>query len=647
MASWLSDRRKLTVLSLIVAFVFLGALNAFSNSVLRGLSIDLTEDDVYTLSPGTQKVLRNLEEPITLRFFLSPALTDRVPSYAVYARRVRALLERYARLSNGKIKLEFYEPTPFSIDEDRAETYGLAGVTVDTSGQKGFFGVAGTNSVDDVEKIAFFHPSRERFIEYDLTRMILTLGQTKKKTVGLISSLPLQGRFSMRGMLPPWGIMNEIDGVFSVKSVGNAKTIPDDVDVLFIVHPRGLKRETLYAIDQYVLKGGTAVVMVDPIPEAAPRRRGFMGISPVSPGSSMPKLFKAWGIEMVPGKVATDVSLALQVVTEYQGRRVRAPFIAWMNLPRAQIDGKDPTTQNVRNLIIASPGILRKTVKGTSRVVPLVWTTEKSMAVDAQKLRLRPDVVALYQAYKPGGRKLVLAARVTGKVKTAFPGGIKTAAKKPAPKKDPAKKDEAKKDKANAKKAAHLEEAKGSINLIVVADVDMLEEKFWSRTSNFFGAKITLPTSGNANFLVNALDQLSGANLLIGLRGKGEARRPFTKVQKLERDARREWQAKEAAIVKALQEARKKLASARSKSKDGKNELTEEQRKVIAQVRADIIRLRRERNDIRVAQRRDIETLDRTLKFANIGAIPVIIGLIALIVSIVRVRRRRRRYQTG
>ncbi len=660
MHRWFKSRRGLAALSLVLAFVFLAALNWFSNVALRGIALDFTQDKVFTLSDGTLKTLREMEEPVTLRFFYSTKLGETVPTYGAYAGRVRSLLERYAQLARGKIKLEVHNPASFSEDEDRAVAFGIQAVPVDQSGEQVFFGLVGANSVDETDKIGFFHPNREPFIEYDLTRLVRSLSTSKRKVVGVISSLPLQGQFSPGGMQPPWAIWTEISGVFETKMLSDVDKIPDDVDVLFIAHPAGLEDKTLFAIDQYVLRGGKTMVLVDPVPESAPRRRSMLGAGMVSPGSDLPKLLKAWGVELMPDKVALDASRAVPVnAQDESGRRVAAPYVAWLDLKGGRSGGNlnpnDPATAGLSRVILATSGVLRAVPEAGTKVTPLIYTTAGAAEGDASKLRMQPDVVGLARGFKPGKDVLNLAVRINGKVKTAFPEGA------PKPKEEP-KKEETKKDgaatagderkepekKEEVKKAEPpIMESKGDIDVIVVADVDFVQEQFWTRENDFFGETVRVPTSGNADFVMFALDQLAGSNALRGLRGKGIAARPFTTVQELQRSAEERLSGQAAELSKRYKEAQDKLKDVRTKGQDGKVELTAEQQVAVADFTRELLRIRREQSAVQFETRRDYEALDRRTKLINIGLIPALVALIAVVVGVARYRRRRRRYETA
>jgi ABC-type uncharacterized transport system involved in gliding motility auxiliary subunit len=642
---FLKDHRKLTIATLVVAFIFLFALNAFSNAVFRGDTVDFTADREFTLSKGTIEVLHNIQEPITLRLFVSPALTKKVPSYAAAADRVRNLLKQYAALARGKIKLEFYAPVPFSEDEDRAAAYGIDGIPIDQGGAKVYFGLAGTNSVDDEKKIAFFHPSRARFIEYDLTRLVHSLG-TKKKVVGLIAGIPINGSFNMRtGMIPPWPIMKEVGKAFDIKTVSASKPIPKDIDVLMIVHPVGLDDKALDHIDQYVLRGGHALVMVDPVPESAPRRRTFMGAGPVAPGSDLHKLFKSWGVAYDKTKVATDARRAVRVPTTYQGQQVYAPHIGYIQLRPSDFNAKDPVTASLKTMIFGTAGYLGKLKGATTTITPLIWTSRFAASEKALPFRApKPNLVGLAQNYKPGKKKLWLAVRVTGNAKSAFPNGVD---KKNDKNKKNDKTKKAAKD-AKKKKAAikHLAKSAKPLNVIVVADVDFLQQNFWAQTRKAGSSSILVPFANNADFVTNAIDNLSGSTALADLRGRGSPTRPFTLVEDLQKESSARLRAKQKELADKLKEVRQKIKATQTKSKDGSTVLTKAEQVALRGSLGEFLRIRREQRKVLFALREDVESLEARLKFYNIALIPLVIALIAIIVAVIRVRRRRRRRDT-
>ena len=279
----LANRRTLGGLSVAVVLVLFVAINVLGQRALVGARLDLTQDRLFTLTQGTRTILGSMDEPITLRFYFSAQLGKELPGLAKYAARVRGLLEEFTALSGKGLRLEIIDPIPFSDAEDQAVAFALQGIPLDRTGEMVYFGLAATNSTDDEETIPFFSPDREQFLEYDLAKLIFSLINPKRKTVGLMTTLPLKGypgsimaRISALGK--PWQIIKHLEQSFAVTTVKpDADDIPADVDVLLVVHPAKLPAKTLYAIDQFILGGGRAVIMVDPLAEVAERIPGFTG----------------------------------------------------------------------------------------------------------------------------------------------------------------------------------------------------------------------------------------------------------------------------------------------------------------------------------------------------------------------------------
>jgi len=653
-----SDRTTLSLVGLALAVALFFALNIFADTAFKGISLDLTAGGLYTLSSGTRELLAHLKEPVTLRFYFSQRLADSVPSYANYAARVRELLERYASLSDGKIRLEFYNPEPFSDVEDRAVAFGLQGVPIGGAGDQVYFGLAGTNSTDDEEIIPFFQVDRERFLEYDVTKLVASLANPKKKVIGLVSSLPMGGSFGnpMMGQatVQPWVVMTEMRQQFTVRELGESPDkIDKDIDVLMVVHPKAISAKAQFAIDQYVLGGGRALVFVDPNAESdtGPSPMLMTGAS----SSDLPRLFAAWGLELVPGKVAGDRELATRVQAPVAGRTQTIDYIAWLSLGEDNLSRDDVVTADLSNLLMATPGILEKKQGASTTFAPLVWTDADATEIAADKLSLFPDFLGLLADYKPVGHPLTLAARIQGMVKTAFPQGPPAVGKEEAKKgeeggasegaKPEEKKDPDKPPAEAPQPASWLKESVKPINVIVVADTDMLADRFWVRTQEFFGQQVIEPTAGNGSFVIDALDNLAGSDALIGLRGRGLSARPFDLVQRLRAQADARYLAQAQELQNRLKDAEKKLASLEKEGEAGSHQiLSAAQQQEIDKFRAETLRTRKSLREVQHALRVDIERLDEVLKFVNIALIPILIGIAAIVVALVRAARRRRRH---
>jgi ABC-type uncharacterized transport system involved in gliding motility auxiliary subunit len=606
--------------------------------------LDLTSERLYTLAKGTRQTLAKIQEPITLRFYYSNRLGDSVPAYGVYAQRVRELLDQYTAAAKGKIRLEVYDPPPFSDAEDRAVAYGLQAAPLNDQGEAVYFGLAGTNSTDDQQVIAFFNPERERFLEYDLTRLVHTLVFPKRTVVGLMSSLPLvidpmaalQGKPS-----EPLAIISQLRQVDDVENLSpDIDAIPANVDVLLVVQPHHLSDATQFAIDQYVLKGGKALIFVDPYSEIEAAMPGHGAASAAPPASDLETLFKAWGVTMLPGVVAGDRLDARRVAVPVEGRGPETmDYVGWLNLPVANLNRDDPITADLSQITMATAGILEPLAGAKTKFEPLISTSIDAEKIPVDQIKGLPNVANLLAHFRAEQRSFVLAARITGNVATAFPDGRPAA--KPAtpeagaePPKEP--------PPAPEQGAASLKESVKPINVVVVADTDMLDDRFWSQARNFFGRRVVQPVANNSDFLDNAVEVLAGGDDLVGLRSRGTATRPFEVVERIQRSANDRYAAEQRSLQDKLKATQAKLHSLTT-GEGGANPaaLTAEQTKEIDQFRTDMVATRQQLRQVQAALRQDIGRLKVILEFFDIALVPIIVVVAAIVMAALRQRRRR------
>jgi ABC-type uncharacterized transport system involved in gliding motility auxiliary subunit len=648
-------RHTLAWASIGLALILLLSVNLFAASALRNAKADLTQQHLFTISEGTRGMLRGIDEPVSLRLYFSKRLGEAAPVYARYFERVRALLQQYNDISGGRVEFAVYDPEPFSDSEDKAVAAGLRGVRLNQEGEVGYFGLVGSNSTDTDATIPFFTTDREAFLEYDLTKLIYTLANPKKRVVGLMTSLPLEGGpmnpMAMMGggrQQPPQMIMEQIRDFFDIKTLAqDVKEIPADVDVLMVAQPDKLTPEAAYAIDQYVLGGGKVLALVDPVAEMG-GRMGPMGMTPSSVSPEFVKLLKSWGVDFDTSKVAGDIAPARRVQFGGGARPTVTEYVGWLGLDRRSLDEKDVLSGGVERLNLASPGFLTKVEGAKTQVTPILTTSTQAMQIAAEKFSGAPDPVALLRAYKPEGKSLMLAARIGGTADTAYPDGAPKPAKaegddkskpegakaegaKPADAKPDAAKPDATKDaKAKDDKAeaapAKPQKTSGKINVIVIADTDLLSDQFWVDVRDFLGQQVAIPNASNAAFIVNALDNLSGSDALIALRGRGAEDRPFKLVNDLRRNAEQRYREKEQALTAKLKEVQDQLSKLESTNEGGNAILSESDRQAVEKFRGDMLAIRRELREVKRALREDIDRLDGWLKFTNIALVPRLIG---------------------
>jgi len=627
---------------LALAAVTLLSVNLIASETMGGWKADLTQDKLFTISPGSVTVLKAIDEPIQAHLYFSKKLGELSSTYKSYFQRVRTLLEEFQRISGGKLELTILDPEPFSDAEDQAVAAGLSGRRIDAEGAMAYFGLTALNSTDDQQVIPIFSPERENFVEYDITKLIHALSNPKKPRVGVMTSLPLDGGQNpmTQQQTPPWVIMSQIREFFDVETVDqSAKEIPSRIDVLLVAQPTQLTPEAAYAIDQYALKGGKLLVLIDPMVESAQ----FELMQKQGEGrAELAKLLKTWGIDFDPKKTAADIRHARRVQFGREEGSV-TEFIAWLGLDKSNIDQRDVLSSGIETLNLASAGILSNATGATTTVTPILSTSPDAMVIGTDKVGMSADPVALLRNYVPGGTPLVLAARISGETKTTFPTGVPKAAEK---KDDTAKAGDATppaKDAAPASTPPPGHVASGRINAIVVADTDLLADRFWVDAREVMGQQFLIPSAGNAAFIVGALENLSGSDALIALRGRGIRERNFTLVEDLRRDAERKFREKEEVLTAKLksveQELEKLRATSAAASTGGSVIVSSQEREAVERFTSEMIETRRELRQVKLALSQSINSLDGWLQFANIALVPILIAVFGLAWTYWRSRR--------
>ena len=632
----------MTAIGLVLGAVLFVSINSLSDRLFGGAHLDLTDQQLYSLSDGTKAILGKIGESITLKLYYSKHLGEVSPGYAVFAERVEDLLQEYVARSNGKIELQILDPVAFSDIEDQATAAGLQGVPIDENGEQVYFGLVATNSTDDQDTIPFLQSDREKFLEYDLTKLIQALAFPKRKVIGLATALPLDGDMmaQMQGRpTHPVVMMDQLRQTFDIHTLApNFEKVPDDVDVLMLVQPEKLQPKTEYAIDQWVLNGGHALVFVDPHSEFQATHPSMVSPPGGPVSADFDTVLKGWGVELAKDKVVGDREAARRVNAGTAGHVEAADYLGWLSLTEDDLNHEDPVTGKLSQINVASAGALSPIKDAKTKFEPLLRTSANSELIDAAKFGGQvPDVLGLLRDFKSTNTRYTIAARVTGPAETAFPDGPPSAVDaqgKPV---------EGDPKALEAAKAAQIKTAKEPIDVIVVADSDLLDDRFWVSVQDFFGQRVATPQAGNADFVANAVDSLAGSGDLIGLRSRGSATRPFTLVQDVQRTAQDKYQAQEKSLQDKLKETQSKLDEI-SKGKDqDADKLTPEQVQAVDQFRATIIQTRQQLRQVQLALREEIDWLKFKLVALDVGAMPLLVAAAALVAGLMRLRRRKQR----
>ena len=607
---------------LVMAAVLAVAIIILANASLTSLRIDLTENKLFTLSEGTVNIIQSLDEPIKLDFYFSRETLLGYPGLLNYGNRVRDLLEEYAAKSRGKIQLTVIEPEPFSEEEDQAVASGLQGVSINTAGDRAYFGLLGSNSTDDEASIPFFQDSREAALEYDLTKLIYNLANPKKRVVGVISSLPMfGGPAAVPGQAPqPWAIIGVMSEFFDVRDLGaSPATLDDDIDVLMVVHPKDLKDDAHFAIDQFILKGGSAMFFVDPLAEAdrsQPDPQNPMAIPDLD--SDLKVFLDDWGVKVVDSKLAADITSAMRVQTRSPRGPQETLYLPWLRLGESSFNRDDFTTSELKVVHLGTAGIIEQEEDSKVEVSQLIQTTVDSMQLERDLILFQQDPNIILENFESSNQKQSLAVRISGEVDSAFPEGKPSAGEE---------------DNNDYLKS-------GKINVILVADTDILNDMFWVRTQNFFGVDIPQPIANNGDFVVNSLENLSGNTDLISLRSRGEFSRPFEVVEAIRREAEDKFRDREKELQAKLAETEQRIVALQRESGESDLILSKEQNQEIEKFQNEQLKTRKELRAVQHELQKNIEGLGTLLKFINIGLMPLLIMLMAIFIGLYQSRKR-------
>ena len=619
----LFSRAGLVLLAL--AFV---ALTILSTLVMRGWRIDLTENQLYSLSDGTERIVGRLSEPVHLYLFFSDEESKSQPELQglrTYAQRVRELLQEYERISNGKIVFTLVDPVPFSEDEDRAAQYGLQAVPV--ADRKIYFGLVGSNSVDEKEIISFLQPDKEQTLEYDVSRMLTKLNRSEPPKVGLLSGMQVNGGFDMmsRQPRPAWMVFEQLKQLFSIEEIkSDATALPTDLNLLIVVQPKGLSESLRYAIDQYVLNGGKLMLFTDPFAEMDRMGGGMENPFPqVLPGDDLNSLLKAWGVKIDMNQVLLDADNALAIQVTQGGNPVRHFGLLGLDGNAA---GHSLTT-GLEMINIGSAGVIETLTDSNApadkktTVTPVLVSGSHSMLVERSKFEFLPDPSTLQKDFVSTDKVQTIAAHLTGAAVSAF---------EQAP---------------EGSTGEHRKEAvEGGIHMLLVADTDMLSDRFWVQVQDFFGQRIAQPFADNGNFVFNSVEQFADSPDLIGLRSRGRFARPFDKLDELRRDAEVKFRNQEETLQQRLSETEQKLSDLQKRmNESGVVTLSPQEEQALRDFQSEKLRIRKELRDVQHQLNRDIEALGTKLKLINIALVPLLLIALATFIALSRRNLRARK----
>ena len=618
-----------STVGVVVMFVIVVAVNLIASALKT--RVDLTEGKIYTLSPGTKAILKKIDAPVEVRFYYSQG-QSRIPSqYKAYAKQVEDLLNEFRQYAGGNLEVKKLDPEPDSEAEDLANLDGVEGQMVET-GDKFYLGIAISL---DPQKVAlpFLPPNRERLLEYDLARAISQVLSTNKPIIGVMTPLPVFGmqmppqmRMQMGGQnQDPWAFISELKRDFEVKQVAmEADKIDDDIKVLMVVHPKDIKDAALFAIDQFVMRGGKLIACLDPMCLADVQKQNPMMPMPGAP-SNLEKLLKTWGITFDTTKVAADMNFAKQLMVRQGAKPETIPTLLFLSA--AGINKEDAVAAQVDEILLPFAGVFTGSPAAGLKQSILLKTSKKSQLVEPFMSQMTPSKIV--DDFKESDTVYALAVRLEGKFKTSFPDGKPKADDKDAEKKDEKKPDD--------KPGDFLKETKADNAVLLIGDTDFLSDQFSVQVQNFFGQKMVTPRNGNLALTQNIVEQLAGDQNLIGVRSRGTLNRPFTVVQEMQAKANARFQAEIAKVQKEVDETNQKLNEMQGKKQGNQRfVLSPEQQAEMDKFKKNRAEANKKLKKVRRELAQDIESLELRTKVINIAGMPILVTLLGIGLAVVR-----------
>jgi ABC-type uncharacterized transport system involved in gliding motility auxiliary subunit len=629
------------ILAVIFALATMFSAISISQNIGTSFRADVTERKLYTLSEGSKTILSKLNQPLTMKMYYTQTAArkgpDQIQFFNNYYHYIESLLAQYVAASNGMVQFQNIDPRPFTEDEADAIRYGLTGIPISEE-EKFYFGLVVQTQFGVTKTIPFFSPQRQQFVEYDISSLIDNAIRRQKRTIGILSSLPVMGEHSdymaqmmiMQGKRPrqPWTIVSQLGQKYDVSTVDTNIEKIENIDLLLVIHPKSLPQNTLFAIDQYVLNGGRTIVCLDPhcMLDQPDQMQMQMMQQPHSTSSNLEPLMKQWGLSMPANTYAGDLNLALLGSTGTMQRPVK--FISALGLNAQCFNPDSVMTSELNSIRMRYAGALQaEAIPDNNDVqierIPLVTTTESGNTFEVgNEFELRNPQLLL-QRFVPGVQPVILASIATGKFKSAYPDGIEIKSDT-----DP---------NAPPKKLTGITQAAQDCAVIVLADVDFMTDNM--AYQSFLTAKIAV--GDNAALLLNMVDQLGGSSELVSIRSRGSFQRSFDVVNQIEADAQKSTELQKNAINQQLvgfqQELQKLLTSSGEQQEIIGSTIMQKKKDLELQIR----NAQKSLQELKRQERVQIEQLGASCRNFNTLPGPVLVLVIAVILALYRAFKKR------
>jgi len=606
-------------------------------------ALDLTENKVHSLSDGTKKILEELAAPVVIRYYATRS-TDYMPEeLKLHMRRVDDLLAEYESVADGKLQVENLDPEPDTDAEDAANLDGIRGQQIND--QNLYFGLA-ISCLDRTTTIPFLDPRDETMLEYRVSRAIAEVSAARKPKIAVMSALPVAGG---PAMMPgqqgqrPWVVYEQLQQSYEVEDIGMspAEIDPDEYSLVLLIHPAQITPEAEFAIDQYVLQGGTVIACLDPFSVTAQMTGGgnpMMGQAGTPTSSTLPTLLETWGVQMDAGQVVGDSTYQ----TSMQGNRTG---LAVLTVPQQGMPQEDSIlTRELASVTLFLPGGFTKPGGSGVAMETLVRSTSQSALIASMPAsRLDPNQLV---GFRPDDKTYDLVLHLKGRFKSAFPDG-KPGEEPPAEEgdddADAANEEDGEEETGDAAPES-LTEASAEGNVFLISDVDAFYDNFAYSMQRLGNMQFAQPINGNSALLFNLVDQAASSTHLIGSRSRAATRRPFVVFNELEAETNREQGAKIAEFEEEMQEAQQRINELqRQKTQGTELYLSPEQESELKKLREQEVSARQQIRELQKDLRRKKDAISARIITWNLAGMPLLVVLAGIGFFAARRRKTRAR----
>lgn len=629
------NTRLFSVIGLLAVIVAFFAINLIVGASLRSVRVDLTEDHLFTLPAGARAIVRDINEPIMVKFYFSRTLAAGIPELMTYAQRVEDTIREFERAAGGGLVVQVIDPEPFTDEELEAAATGLYGQPANRAGDMLYFGLVATNSTDGREVIPVFNPADERVLIYDLARRFYTLSHPDRPRIAVMSGLPIDGLpgnpQAGERPTPPWQLVTGLQSIYQVDFLpADGAAIRDEVGVLLVVFPNKFTPRAWYAIDQFVMRGGRVIFALDAHcmsyfpPEAAQNQSALFA---ADRSAGLGPLGQAWGVDLAPGVVAADQASAVSVpAPDRSGRMVS--YVVFLLITGEQLSSEDPVVSSLGTITAQAPGVLAISSDSSLTMTPMVSTSVESMEISTPLIKY-PDPDALIRNYVPSGEPIVLVARLNGEIETAFPDGPPAG--------------------SPMDEAEHRARATSPAEMIVLSDTDMLADSAWVRPIQLGGTVIGhQPFADNGSLVMNAVENLLGSSDLISIRASAASVRSFTRVEELRRAAEQQYLAERDRVQEELRQAEQRINELLRGQGGAEVMLTPEIADELEIARTKQVESRKKLREVQHRLNEDVDRLDLRMRLINIALVPAAVTVLAVgLGGYWRLRRRSGRTPAG